>query len=353
MNKKYSYLALALMIFSALIPPINFYVSAPLEQWPMIILLAGFFGTAIIFMNVNVFVKIVSVGSFINCFFSVAPYISFTSYIAVVSCCYFYLVCSLVEDWKIIFKGLQSIVILTLIIIFMQCIGKDSLLNFGREVKCFGTVGNSMQMGSLSVILTAVLISYNPINFIFPLVVSFFCNSLWGVMVFGVGLYVWLVKNNRNFAREILALCIVVFFGFAVCHEKFKDNMIVSGRVPVWKKTIELAIKRPMTGYGIGSYKDIFPALAQFNCTPYKTAHNCWLQLLFEVGFPGLLLAFGLFSWTLYNLFIKNEFLCASGLAMIGTDMLVHFPTREIQCVLIMISFFAYCGQKISFKKVG
>ena len=58
---------------------------------------------------------------------------------------------------------------------------------------------------------------------------------------------------------------IFIFSLWSYKQGKFSDNLIVgSGRVEVWKKTIELSNKRPWMGWGIGSWY-IFPAL---NVTP-------------------------------------------------------------------------------------
>ena len=95
---------------------------------------------------------------------------------------------------------------------------------------------------------------------------------------------------------------------------------------------------------GFGTFKGLFPALGGMVAIPWKTAHNCWLQIFFEGGGLWLTVAFGYFMSLAVRLFRNGgTYSCFIGLMMIGANMMIHFPTRMIQTVLLIIFFCAYC----------
>ena len=120
--------------------------------------------------------------------------------------------------------------------------------------------------------------------------------------------------------------------------------MGVSGRGPVWKKTIELVSKRPI-GYGIATYRVLFPVLCgkeiclQQPGRAWLQAHNSWLQLPFEVGIPGFILLLGWFVSIVRK--VKDPVKWA-GIAILGMNMMVAFPDRMCQSVLIIIMYLAF-----------
>ncbi len=63
-------------------------------------------------------------------------------------------------------------------------------------------------------------------------------------------------------------------------------------RVYTWQGTLRMAQARPLFGWGPGSYPSAYP---QFAITGYtRTAHQVWLQLATESGFPAALLLLAL-----------------------------------------------------------
>src|ERR1700734_1582224 len=76
--KKYTLISLFILIVLSLIPPIDIVLRNPQYKYLLwMVLTAGFAGIYTIFIKTNVMVKIIAVGTFIDCFFSAAPYISF------------------------------------------------------------------------------------------------------------------------------------------------------------------------------------------------------------------------------------------------------------------------------------
>lgn len=349
MKKIYSYLISIPIVLLSLIPAIKWYISLPRDTlWFWYVLIAGFLGVYTIFLEINIFLKIIAIGSFINCFFSSAPYFSFSAYISLIACCYFYILCSKIKDWKTIFKVLQVILLMNIFLIFMQAIGQDSLLSFGiARPKLLGIIGQNMQMGSLSVILGAMLISFSPLNFVLPFLIGIFCNSQGSLLCVAVGFLLYAWTKNKKVAVAIFLAILILFSVLINTQGKIIANLSHEGRIGVWKKTIELSNQRPLAGWGIGTYRHIFHPLGQIDSQEWKTAHNDFLQVLFETGYPGLIVMVGFFGWLFYSLFRTKEYLCLSGLAMIVVDMQVHFPMRSIRILPIIILFLAYCGQKV------
>ncbi|WP_124948869.1 O-antigen ligase family protein [Sulfuriferula thiophila] len=65
-----------------------------------------------------------------------------------------------------------------------------------------------------------------------------------------------------------------------------------SARLLMWQSTIKMAIAHPLTGTGWGTFAGIYPAFRshQENSTAGVSAHNDYLQLAAEGGFPALII---------------------------------------------------------------
>lgn len=361
MDKIKAYIVGLIIVIFALIPPINFAVKAPSEYWPWWIVMAGFAGFYILFIKTNLIVKFMAIAVFVNCFFSAAPHISFTSYISVVACCYFFILCKSIKDYNPLFRILQCLLTFVAFMFIMQLFGKDRLLNFGRSMApvdfCFGVVGQKMQSASFSVILAAALVPYNALYALFPFATSAICNSAGAFLCasFGITAYFYKTWKKRYFII-VAGVLITIFLLWMIISGKFVANTIpTGGRLAVWISTFKMTLQRPFSGWGISTYKGIFPALGGISGVPWKTTHNCWLQLLFELGFPIAVIIYGYFSYLFISLvrltrralFCDNAFRCLAGLIMISVNMCFHFPTRSANMVLIIIFFLAYCQQFI------
>lgn len=339
------YLVLLCFVSLSLIPPINFIIkNPPLEYWLWFVLIAGFFGVFIIFLKTDPLVKWIAVISFINCFFSVIPYLSFTAYINIIACCYFYVLCTKLMNWDLVFKALQSVLILNVFLIFMQYINHDPLLNFGVfHMEHYGILGQHMQMSSFIIIISALLLMVSKWYIVIPIILSFVCHSSWAFLCTGVGMVIYMASFNKKLAAVSLAIIFCVSLGWMIHAGKIHENLSKqSGRVTVWKRSLELTNQRPWFGWGAGTFKDIFPPISRLTCIPYRTAHNFLVQFAFEFGYPltgCLLFALG---WLMVTLIQARQWIMASGLSMMFLDSLVHFPDRMIQTVPLCILFFAY-----------
>lgn len=353
MKKPFTYTAIAVLVFFACIPPINFFISRPENDlWYVMILMAAFFGFYLWFMDVNWIISIVALWSFINCFFSASPPIAFTSYVPIVMGCYFYWICLNIEDHELMLRIFLTLFFLNCFFLIMQFMGWDSLLNFGlgHDVTCFGVIGQHMQMGSFSVILAALLLSLSAAYLSIPFVIGLVCGSTWTIFTATIGLLIWICDKKRKWAKVYFTLAMMIFLVCSLSMGKFSSNLTgENGRMDVWKKSVELAFKRPIFGWGPGTYKIFYPALtlSAKHETPYKAAHNWIIQLLFEMGIPFTFFIVTVIEYLAYFLWKEKETVLLTGLTLICVDGLVHFPERMLQSVGLIIYFLAYCENKL------
>lgn len=357
-----SYIVAITLCVLGLFPPLYLAMRPPHEFWLWMVVICGFAGFYTLFMKVDPVVKIVAVGGFIHCFFSNVIFISFTAYTHLIIACYFYILCRTIKDYSIVFKFLQCLLLINVFFFFMQFMGHDVLLNFKNQT-CFGVVGQYMQSASFTVVVAAALIPYRSINIFFPLFTSWFCNSAGAFLCFVMGTTEYFFRSdNKKAIYKGIAVLLGVFGAWLWLSGKFTENMNMdTGRMGAWLKTLKLIIidradgsidwGHIFIGWGIGTYKGAFPSLGNMGGFPWKTAHNCWLQIWFETGLAGLSVAVGYSGYLIINLFrlYRRKVLraqaraCMAGFMMISINMMFHFPTRMIQTVLIIVFFISYC----------
>ena len=111
-------------------------------------------------------------------------------------------------------------------------------------------------------------------------------------------------QRTRYAARRFLASAFVVvgimiWFGTGVLAQRFAGVSELwkaeVGRQRVWSDSLQAASDFWLTGSGLGTFGQIFPIYRTFGGSiSYTHAHNDYLQLLIELGAPGLLLVLGL-----------------------------------------------------------
>lgn len=232
------------------------------------------------------------------------------------------------------------------LLLIMQLIGKDTLLNFNHsQPVILGTIGNKMMFSSFACCLAPFLI-INPLNWVIVWIMALISSSAGAVMALGMGgaTLIW-VKHKK--ARIAVVGVILAMLLYAFMNGDINTLFSKAGRFPVWKKTSELILKTPL-GHGIGTYKVIFPYMCgaeirdQQPGKSWARTHNDFLQIPFEVGIPGLILLVGWIVSIVRN--VRNPLKLAGLMILVGT-MLVHFPMRMSQSVLIMLMFLAYCSK--------
>ena len=316
--------------------------------------MAGFMGFYTLFIKTHWAVKFIAVAGFINCFFSTAIYFSFTSYILMMVSFYFYILCQSIKNYDFVFNVLKCVMIYIGFMFLIQITGNDTLLNYGGGLTQFGVVGHHMQSSSFAVILSAVLITLSPLFLLLIVPVSIICNSVGAFLCGCIGLVFCLKwKDNKKFLIPILLVSSVAVSSWLVLSGKLQSNLNMDlGRLGTWDSTILLSLQHPFIGWGVGTFHFLYPALGKTGTNyQWMMAHNCWLQMIFELGYliTGVLMFYyGQLIYRLSRIHGKKAKLCIAGLLMIGTNMMFHFPTRMIQTVFIIIFFLAYCQRIVN-----
>lgn len=328
--------------------------------WLWATFISGFLAFLFLYQKVSVWLKLLVVWCFASCFISRAPYMSFTMFWSVIICAYYYALCKRIEDWTPVKKVIQAIFFFGCTLIIMQLLGTDTLLNFRAEAPdiihggtptILGTIGNKMIASSFFCILAPFLI-YTPLNWIILILVSYISWSSGAVFSIGAGLaiYSWAKFKHLRVFLVVLAILAPIIFSYQTGKIDifFKCN---ASRLPAWKDTIRLTLKNPL-GYGIGTYKILFPVLCSDKvkkASPgqiWNTTHNDWLQIPFEIGYVGYAFFIGWIISIVQNVLKDKDYLKLAGLTIVAVNMLVHFPGRMAQCAFIILMFLAYCSQR-------
>jgi O-antigen ligase len=283
----------------------------------------------------------------------------------VVACSYYYLLCTKITDFEPVKKVIQAIFFFVTLLIIVQLFGKDTLLNFNqKDALVLGTIGNYMILGSFICILAPFLIQVSWLNWIPIILIAFITKSSGTMLSVFAGLFVYTWIKCKKLRLVVILIMTLIMAVYAYKTHDFDMASIRAGRFPVWKRTIELANKKPF-GFGIATYRLIFPLLSQdlqssvgglggkgekqeweYENTKgrglaWRRAHNCFTQILFEVGWTGFLLFIGFIGSIAWC--CRKDALKLAGLTIIGMNMFWHFPTRLTQAVLIMLMYLAFC----------
>jgi len=350
----------------ALAPPekIRLWCTVNSTVWRWSSLMAGFLAFMFVFTRANIWIKLIVVYAYINCFLSRAPYLSFTIYLSVIVCAYLYLLCFSME-WEPIFNTIQSLFMLSFLLIIMQALKKDTLLNFGRdEAVVFGSIFNSMLLASYITCLTPFLLIRNKLYIVPVLIIAVMSRSSGMVLSLAAGVIFYSFFKIRNKIAYIAVVMVLILGMLTYAYHDKQFDKFFKGRAarwPVWVKTVQLVNENPYSGWGIGTYKILFPVLSgqmieeSGEKHTWMRAHNDWVQFPFELGYVGFAFVLGLVGYLmwLFKRAIKTEpiILSMTGLVIYGSNMMVHFPGRLTQSVLILLCFLAYFEQLL--KKRG
>ena len=74
------------------------------------------------------------------------------------------------------------------------------------------------------------------------------------------------------------------------------EDLSARGRLDAWRTGLNMAKERPLSGVGAGAFVVAYPSFAPGDAGPARTEHNTFIQLLAELGIPGLFLFLGAFG---------------------------------------------------------
>jgi O-antigen ligase len=70
----------------------------------------------------------------------------------------------------------------------------------------------------------------------------------------------------------------------------YGEDMSARGRLDAWRTGLAIAADRPFTGAGAGAFMTAWPDYAPGDAGSVRSEHNTFIQLVGELGFPGLIL---------------------------------------------------------------
>jgi len=236
-----------------------------------------------------------------------------TAFIWVIAGAYFYLLCLENKDWKPVFKILSCVFVLEAFLFLLQACHNDVLLNFGKKAtNCVGSVGNPMQLKALMILLLA-----------------------------------FLIQEAKSFRKYIIWMyAAIISFGIYRLLFTRTWEYFLYARGAVWLETLKLSRQHPIIGWGLGTYKSIFHALAHGHFTIegiWQNAHNEPIEALFEIGLIGII------PLILYAIYLLKG---CRGMALIASILVmfvlcVYFPAHAPHTSLLLVAFVAYREQKI------
>ena len=159
---------------------------------------------------------------------------------------------------------------------------------------------------------------------------------------------------NKNY-RMVFVSIIIMAIGFTYLQHGDKEFGMLTGRDAVWRDTISYISSKGnflngIFGFGLGSFsgKIKFPPNLDGNTVVALSAHNEYLQVLFECGFYGLIVFMGylIFLWirSISNIIKSNSILMIGYLCSLLSLMIIAFggfPFRIASLGLLTILIIA------------
>jgi O-antigen ligase len=194
--------------------------------------------------------------------------------------------------------------------------------------------------------------------FVMILAAAVSTSSRAGVTLIGVELLVFAMKvlmdrraNARLIASVAAGLVLVVgtatmIAGTETIKAKFADRGSYELRRRLLNSTLQLIAARPVTGYGLGTWRSVYPQSATFDVALIANeAHNDWAQWTCDGGIPFGLLMAALLAWS-----VKPAFQSVWGLGVISVmaHSYVDYPIRE---PILSILWFVMAGALATFDR--
>jgi len=130
-------------------------------------------------------------------------------------------------------------------------------------------------------------------------------QSRGGMLSTGAVLLLWTLRSLRRAPALIgVGIALVCVFQLSPGDPWQKRNQESTyhgedvserGRIDAWRTGMEMAKERPMTGVGAGAFVIAWPSFAPGDVGEARTEHNTFVQLIAELGIPGLLMFLGAF----------------------------------------------------------
>lgn len=198
-----------------------------------------------------------------------------------------------------------------------------------------GVFSTSNAMGGFSAIYCLIIVYCLRNNFLnrhllmFFLLLSvlalFLSNSKTAISACVLSsLFLYSNSRTKSFLITCSLIGILTIFSYALLdfyglmaiisrHGDPNEVLTFTGRTHIWPAVFEMAMEKPISGYGIGVTSIAIPTLADtIGYTPAH-AHNLVLQAFFSLGFGGMLLILAI---VVFNVFVKSQSKLSNAMAM-------------------------------------
>lgn len=136
-----------------------------------------------------------------------------------------------------------------------------------------------------------------------------------------------------------LVIAASVIAGTERIRSRFDDKNPYAVRKELFDSTLKLIEERPVTGYGMGTWRAVYPSKARFDMAALANeAHNDWAQWTSDGGIPFLVLMLGLVVW-LAKPAVGS--IWGMGVVSVMLHSYVDYPTRE---PVLLFLWFAMAG---------
>lgn len=138
-------------------------------------------------------------------------------------------------------------------------------------------------------------------------------NTRGASLGFGVSLlYIW-YKSKKKFISAIIIITIILMFAALIPNwERYKqigteEDVTGQQRIILWRASIKMADEYPLTGVGPNNF--VFVNKNYFGSELQLVQHNIFLQVLSELGYPGLVLFLLMIIGSFYTQWMTRKIL--------------------------------------------
>lgn len=276
-------------------------------------------------------------------------------------------------------KSLQGIALSAVVVAFVALF-LGGLSGYGRlgneEFFHPNVIGNQMAIATLCSIYLAFSNRRKQVGASLWIVVTgllmitlFATLSKTSIIALGLALPVFIFQSRIRIGRRLALMLLIIvvvassytstatYLNYYVNVEQSGLSLdTLSGRTVIWEQTWATIKERPLLGYGFMSYRDVGPQIIRLRLVE---AHNEWLNVWFNLGAVGVVLAAALYSAYLITVLrstwnVPNRQQAGLGLALIlyalvrglteGNMTSLVYP---LPLMLLMLAWMSQASNKI------
>ena len=148
----------------------------------------------------------------------------------------------------------------------------------------------------------------------------------------------WLTARSSWVFALILAVSVgvgVAATGISPVQARFAEDHPYRVRYEILLSTVDMARARPLTGWGLGNFRTVYPGYARIDPgVLVNEAHNDWAQWAAEGGTGALVAMLFLAAWAV-RMGIRTGW--GLGVAVVFCHALVDYPFEEPSIVLLLM----------------